>query len=161
MRDAKGFLSDAPCRATVARRNIPTSMKTFTLADANRTLPLVSRIVRDLVARYPRWRELVAEYELMTASERADAPDPRATDLERQVAALAREIDGYIHELAELGAEARNPLDSGLVDFPGTHDGRPIFLCWRLGEQTIEHWHERDGGFAGRQPIDTLVFADR
>lgn len=161
MRGANTFLSAAPCRATVARRNIPTTMKTFTLADANRTLPLVSRIVRDLVARYPRWRELVDEYELMTAGERADAPDPRLTDLERQVAALAREIDGYIHELAELGAEARNPLDSGLVDFPGTHDGRPIFLCWRLGEETIEHWHERDGGFAGRQPIDTLAFADR
>lgn len=136
-------------------------MKTFTLADANRTLPLVSRIVRDLVARYPRWRELVDEYELMTASDGADAPDPRMTDLERQVAALAREIDGYIHELAELGAEARSPLDSGLVDFPGTHDGRPIFLCWRLGEEMIEHWHERDGGFAGRHPIDTLAFADR
>ena len=54
-------------------------MKTFTLADANRTLPLVSRIVRDLVERYPRWRELVDEYELMTSSQRADAPDPRAT----------------------------------------------------------------------------------
>lgn len=136
-------------------------MKTFTLADANRTLPLISRIVRDLVERYPRWRELVDEYELMTSSQRADVPDPRAAQLERQVTALAREIDGYIHEVTELGAEVRNPLDSGLVDFPGMHDGRPIFLCWRLGEETIEHWHERDGGFAGRQPIDTLLFADR
>lgn len=135
--------------------------KTFTLADANRTLPLVSRIVRDLVARYPAWRELVEEYELLTSSQRADAPDPRAAQLERQVTALAREIDGYIHEVAELGAEARSPRDSGLVDFPGMHDGRPIFFCWRLGEETIEHWHERDGGFAGRQSIDSLEFADR
>lgn len=136
-------------------------MKTFTLADANRTLPLISRIVRDLVERYPRWRELVDEYELMTSSQRADAPDPRVAQLERQVTGLAREIDGYIHEVTELGAEVRNPLDSGLVDFPGVHDGGPIFFCWRLGEESIEHWHERDGGFAGRQPIDTLLFADR
>jgi hypothetical protein len=136
-------------------------MKTFTLAEANRTLPLISRIVRDLVSRYPSWRELVEEYELLTSSQRADAPDPRVTLLERQVAALAREIDGYIHEITELGAEARSPLDSGLVDFPGVHEGRSIFFCWRLGEEAIEHWHERDGGFAGRQPIDTLAFADR
>lgn len=134
--------------------------KTFTLADANRTLPLVSRIVRDLVARYPAWRELVEEYELLTSSQRADAPDPRVEQLERQVTAVAREIDGYIHEVTELGAEAQSPLDSGLVDFPGVHDGRPIFLCWRLGEESIEHWHERDGGFAGRQLIDALEFAD-
>jgi hypothetical protein len=135
--------------------------KSFTLADANRTLPLVSRIVRDLVARYPAWRELVDEYELMTSSQNVDEPDPRVEQLERRVTAVAREIDGYIHEVTELGAEVRSPLDSGLVDFPGTHDGRPIFLCWRLGEEVIEHWHERDGGFAGRQRIDALEFADR
>ena len=135
--------------------------KRFTLADANRTLPLVSRIVRDLVARYPVWRELVDEYELMTSSQRVDEPDPRVALLERQVTACAREIDGYIRELTELGAEVREPYDSGLVDFPGIHEGRTIFYCWRLGEETIDHWHERDGGFAGRQPIDALEFADR
>ncbi|HSU92891.1 MAG TPA: DUF2203 domain-containing protein [Gemmatimonadaceae bacterium] len=135
--------------------------KSFTLAGANKTLPLVSRIVRDLVARYPVWRELVDEYELMSSSLRVDEPDPRVAQLERQVTAIAREIDGYVRELSELGAEVRIPYDSGLVDFPGTHEGRTIFFCWRLGEETIEHWHERDGGFAGRQPIDALEFADR
>jgi len=135
--------------------------KSFTLAGANKTLPLVSRIVRDLVARYPVWRELVDEYELMSSSQRVDEPDPRVAQLERQVTVIAREIDGYVRELSELGAEVRIPYDSGLVDFPGTHEGRAIFFCWRLGEETIEHWHERDGGFAGRQPIDALEFADR
>jgi hypothetical protein len=135
--------------------------KSFTLAGANKTLPLVSRIARDLVARYPVWRELVDEYELMTSSQRVDEPDPRVAQLERQVTTLAREIDGYVRELSELGAEVRIPYDSGLVDFPGTHEGRAIFFCWRLGEESIEHWHEREGGFAGRQPIDALEFADR
>lgn len=159
-RDASGRVAP-PCRATRARRNIPAMKNSFTLADANRTLPLVSRIVRDLVARYPAWRELVDEYELMTSSQNIDEPDPDVEQLERRVTAVAREIDGYIHEVTELGAEVRSPLDSGLVDFPGTHEGRPIFFCWRLGEEVIEHWHERDGGFAGRQPIDALEFADR
>jgi hypothetical protein len=135
--------------------------KTFTLADANRTLPLVSRIVRDLVARYSAWRALVEEFELLTSSQRADAPDPRVAHLERQITALAKEIDGYIQEVTELGAEVRDPHDSGLIDFPGTHDGRSIFFCWKLGEDVIEYWHERGGGFAGRQPIDALEFADR
>ena len=135
--------------------------KTFSLADANRTLPLISRIVRDLIARYPAWRELVDEYELMSSIQHVDDPDPGLEQLERRVSALAREIDGYIHEVTELGAEVRSPLDSGLVDFPGRHDGRAIFFCWKMGEEVIEHWHERDGGFAGRQLIDALEFADR
>ena len=133
--------------------------KTFTLADANRTLPLVSRIVRDLVARYPAWRDLVSEYELLTASQRADAPDPRVEQLEREVSSLAREIDGYIAEVTELGAVVQSPLDSGLVDFPGINDGRSIVGGVRLGEEAIEDWDERDGGFAGRQPIRALGFA--
>jgi hypothetical protein len=135
--------------------------KTFTLAEANRTLPLISRIVRDLVDRYPVWRELVEEYELPTSSQRTEVPDPRMAPLERRVSSLAREIDGYIHEVTELGAEVRSPLDSGLVDFPGRHDGRAIFFCWKMGEEVIEHWHEQGGGFAGRQPIVALEFADR
>ena len=55
--------------------------------------------------------------------------------------------------LASLGAEAKAPLDAGLVDFPGEMDGRLIYLCWRLGEPSIQHWHEIDAGFAGRQPL--------
>jgi hypothetical protein len=135
--------------------------KSFTLADANRTLPLISRIVRDLVARYPAWRDLLDQYEVMAANQRADAVDPGAQQLEREVNAIAREIDGYIRELTDLGVEVRSPLDSGLVDFPGLLDDRRIFFCWRLGEEAIDHWHEVDAGFAGRQPLDTHALADR
>ena len=33
------------------------------------------------------------------------------------------------------------------------HEGRLVFLCWRLGEDAVTHWHELDAGVAGRQPI--------
>jgi hypothetical protein len=45
------------------------------------------------------------------------------------------------------------PADAGLVDFPGKIAGRRVFLCWRLGEQAVEYWHDVDAGFAGRQPL--------
>ncbi len=44
-------------------------------------------------------------------------------------------------------------IEHGLLDFPTTLDGRWVFLCWRLGEDRVSHWHELDGGFAGREPI--------
>lgn len=43
-------------------------------------------------------------------------------------------------------------LDRGLVDFPAILQGREVFLCWEEGEDDVEHWHELDGGFAGREP---------
>ena len=32
-------------------------------------------------------------------------------------------------------------LERGLVDFPSQRGGRPVFLCWELGETNVSHWH--------------------
>lgn len=125
----------------------------FTADQATKTLPLVSSIVRDIVRLYAKWRERVAELELAAATARADDPDPRLPELERDTQALAAEIESCIREIQALGAEYKTPLDAGLVDFPADLDGRPVYLCWRMGETAVEHWHEIDGGFAGRQPL--------
>jgi hypothetical protein len=131
-------------------------MKTFTIAEANRTLPLVTRIVQDIVRKFVPWRELVEEYEVIKAGESLDQRDPRSDVLEREVEALAREIDGYIRELAELGVECKDPA-RGLVDFPGEIGGRRVYLCWRLGEPAVEYWHDLNAGYAGRQPLGRHV----
>lgn len=44
-------------------------------------------------------------------------------------------------------------LDRGLVDFPAIIGGREVFLCWEQDEEDIEHWHDLDSGFAGREPL--------
>ncbi len=48
-------------------------------------------------------------------------------------------------------------ISTGLLDFPGEADGRPIWLCWRLGEASVTAWHTPDEGFAGRRPIGELA----
>jgi len=131
-------------------------MKTFTVEEANRTLPLVSRIVEDIVRHFIPWRDLVQEYELLKAGESLSDPDPRATVLEREVQALAQEIDGYLRELAELGVQCKDP-GLGLVDFPGEVDGRQVYLCWRFGEPAVEYWHDLNAGYAGRQRLRTAA----
>jgi hypothetical protein len=42
----------------------------------------------------------------------------------------------------------------GLLDFPSERDGRPVFLCWKPGESAVGYWHDIEGGYAGRQPLD-------
>ena len=129
----------------------------YTVEQANRTLPLVSRIVGDIVALYPRWRERVSEIEIRAGGVTVDEPDPRTSELEREAQEIAAEIDGCIREIRDLGIEYRLPLDAGLVDFPGEREGRRIFLCWRLGETAVAHWHETDAGYAGRRPIEDEI----
>ena len=55
--------------------------KLFTLAEAERTLPLVRRIVQDLAAEYPAWRAAVGRFEILTGGARADlTPTPFGAD---------------------------------------------------------------------------------
>ncbi|HET7622554.1 MAG TPA: DUF2203 domain-containing protein [Gemmatimonadaceae bacterium] len=129
----------------------------YTVEQANRTLPLVSRIVDDIVTLYPRWRDRVSEIEIRAGGATVDDPDPRTVELEREAQEIAAEIDGCIREIRDLGIEYRLPLDAGLVDFPGEREGRRIFLCWRLGETAVAHWHETDAGYAGRRPIEDEI----
>lgn len=126
----------------------------YTVEDANRTLPLVRRIVSDVVRDYWRWQDKVREYEEVAATRLANEPNEDAQRLERETEQLAREIDGYIAEIRQLGVEIKG-LDTGLVDFPGEVNGKPAFLCWQLGEESVQYWHEEDAGFAGRQPLSS------
>jgi hypothetical protein len=139
------------------RATMPTPAFThFTVDQANRALPLVRRIVEDIVHGFAEWRERVHEFEAAAALSSADAPDPRADALQREAQRLAADIDGCVRELTALGVEFKG-FDLGLVDFPGDVDGQPVFLCWRLGEPAVQHWHARDAGYAARQPLDGAV----
>ena len=45
-------------------------------------------------------------------------------------------------------------LDRGLLDFPAIRDGEEVYLCWvETEEDFIEHWHDLDSGYSGREPL--------
>lgn len=120
----------------------------FTLAEANSTLPLVTRIVADIVRVNSEATAL--QEQLETLAEGKD--QTHATkELERRVARLGELVD----ELSEVGAELKD-YRTGLIDFIGRHDGHDVFLCWKLGEEKIAYWHELAAGFAGRKPVSQL-----
>lgn len=132
-------------------------MQLFTVDHANRTLPLVRRIVEDIVREHRRWQEAIVELDLLLSGARADMPDPRAIALEREVQTIARDIDQFQGELEALGIQLKDRR-IGLIDFPSEMDGRRVLLCWRLGEPAVQYWHDEQSGYAGRQPLSpTLV----
>jgi hypothetical protein len=133
--------------------------KLFSLQDAERTLPLVRRIVQDLTHEYPAWRAAVSRFELLTGGARADWGETGELLAAREdVARHADRINQYLQELEAIGCVFKG-FDAGLVDFYSLREDRPIFLCWKLGEERITHWHEIDAGFSGRQPIDGAILS--
>lgn len=122
--------------------------KTFTLEHANKTLPLVGRIVEDLVDLY---RQMATTQQRLAGELASIERDRLERDAERQ----ERQFDLFVDELIDVGCELKD-ANIGLVDFIGRHDGRDVYLCWRLGEKKIEFWHELHAGFGGRRPVSTL-----
>jgi hypothetical protein len=58
-----------------------------------------------------------------------------------------------MERIEEMGVVVKD-LDVGLVDFPTLFRGEEVYLCWRMDEDDIDHWHGVNEGFAGRKPID-------
>jgi hypothetical protein len=117
----------------------------------------VRRIVSDITALHPRWRDLVYRYELVAVKARPDwGESPEQLELSRQIEAIAADISRYQSELEEVGCVFKG-FEQGLVDFYGQIDGRDVFWCWKNGEEKIEYWHEIEAGYAGRQMIPETV----
>ncbi|MBI4353296.1 MAG: DUF2203 domain-containing protein [Candidatus Omnitrophica bacterium] len=116
-------------------------VKLFTLKEANQMLPLVRRIVQDILAAGKRFRMLSSELGAQTEN------DQEALDQMNQ-------LQGLFRELEELGCSYKDwDFSAGLVDFPAVIGGREVFLCWRSDEEKIRYYHEVDAGFTGRKLI--------
>ncbi|HID74637.1 MAG TPA: DUF2203 family protein [Planctomycetaceae bacterium] len=129
--------------------------KTFTLAEANAALPLVRAIVEDLrqlANQVVQRRERLAMLRPQRDRRPGDPYQEELDQIQQELEEDTRRLQGYVQELRDLGVEPKSATQ-GLVDFPAVLDGRPVFLCWKLGEPEILYYHDRDAGFRGRRPL--------
>lgn len=129
--------------------------KLFTVEEANATLPLVRAIVADLSKLSREVIECRERLSVLMAGRDSDEKTPYREELaqiEEELEKDSRRLQEYVDELRQLGVEPKNALE-GLVDFPSRMDDRVVYLCWKLDEPEVLHWHELDAGFVGRQPL--------
>ena len=137
-----------------APKPVEAKRKYFSVEEANKTLPLVKAIVSDVVHQFQIVTELKQRLMAVQSDKRRSAGDPYSEELAQSQSELESEeekLATYIDELTRLGVEWKG-ID-GLCDFYSIMDGREVYLCWRLGEPQVLHWHELNAGVAGRQPL--------
>jgi hypothetical protein len=138
-----------------ATRTPPKGKRYFTPAEANAALPLVRAIVTDVTRLAAELRERHERVARFRPNERSGLLEAHREELLQVQADLERgqeQMKEYEKELRHLGIELKDCF-TGLVDFPCRMDGREVYLCWRLGEPEVGHWHELEAGFAGRQKL--------
>ena len=105
-------------------------------------------LARDMIERRHRLDQLASG----RSTSKSDPYSEELAQIEEELEKDTERLMGYAEELQELGVEPKGAAE-GLVDFPHVLEGRLVYLCWKYNEPEILFWHERDAGFAGRQPL--------
>jgi hypothetical protein len=125
-----------------------TEIKYFTPSEAKKTLPLVRKIVKDILDTSREMRTIADEIGQNVEK------DPR-------IQKLADDIEEFMKELEEIGCYFKDwNFSIGLIDFPAIIDSKEVFLCWRSDEDEILYYHDMEAGFAGRKLIPPEEFMD-
>lgn len=125
-----------------------TDLKYFTPSEAKKTLPLVRKIVKDILETSREMR--------LIADEIGDS-----VESDSRILKFADNIEGFMKELEEIGCFFKDwNFSIGLIDFPAIIDGKDVLLCWRSDEDDIMYYHEIEAGFAGRKLIPSEELTD-
>jgi hypothetical protein len=130
---------------------MPHFQKHFTVEEANALLPELIGLLQDLKTERDH---LVLEWQNAAPVVRASPRNGGGAQASAYVAGLLR-LNRLLKGFAERGVLVKD-VDMGLVDFPYLMGEEEVLLCWKLGEDRVEYWHDLESGYQGRRPIDEL-----
>ena len=121
-----------------------TETKYFTPSEAKKTLPLVKKIVKDILDTTREMRLIAEDVDGKIES----------SNTWNQIQKMVSEVNGFIQELEEVGCLYKDwNFTIGLVDFPSIIDAREVYLCWRSDEDDIKFYHALEEGYSARKSI--------
>jgi hypothetical protein len=121
----------------------------FTLAEAQSLLPRLRSLLKEISAEWDHARGLNPEVQKARDKAQFDGYSKFGAEYVESVSHLT----SLIHQIKDMGVLLKD-ADKGLCDFPYIRQGRVVYLCWQLGEDRIQYWHDMESGFAGREPLD-------
>jgi hypothetical protein len=121
----------------------------LSLPTAQRMLPLVQRIIGDLLDSQRRLASLLPEQGRLDRQRRTLAWPERARryHVHEEVAAHEQYRLDALAELEVLGLTLMDPVE-GRVGFPTIINKRQAFFSWRPGQESLRSWH-----FAGETTL--------
>jgi hypothetical protein len=124
----------------------------FTVGEANGLLPALRPIVQRILDNLDTLRE---KSETVVRTERLLPSSPelmKSLQRNEAIARLIQEVKCLVDEINAYGCICKG-IEEGLVDFPCMLGGEIVFLCWRLGEESVGQWQNIEEGCAGGKPL--------
>lgn len=126
----------------------------FSIEEADEMLVRIEPLARTIADNRRAVMHLTNDLLALQEDARSDRKVEAATLINKQTELdfLIKIINESLEAIEELGAQPKD-LDTGLIDFPSILEGRPVLLCWKLGEESIGFYHSYEEGFSGRKPL--------
>ena len=121
----------------------------FTVSEAQSLLPRLRTVLAEVGQEWEHIRRLNPEIQ----KARDSAPLDGFSKFGVEYVGSVSHLTSLIHQIKDLGVLLKD-AEKGLCDFPYIKDGRMVYLCWQLGEDSIQYWHDIETGFAGRERLD-------
>jgi hypothetical protein len=128
----------------------------YGIDEANERLQELRPMLEQLRADRDRVAEVQRELERGRLTNGSAEHAEQLAELEDEIREIVRRMQTTVAQIDAWGVTLRE-IGTGLIDFPALAMGRPIWLCWRLGEDDIAWWHEANTGFDSRQPLSELT----
>lgn len=147
---------------------------TFTLNEAQALIPTLKKL---FIHANEELAEIASELERVNklytdAEKKMDLPSPpdetveslrlRRSDFQDAISELSRvqnwyvdRVECWVDKISSYGVIIRN-LREGLIDFPCEDGDFRYYLCWKMDEEAVRHWHGIHEGFSSREALDTL-----
>ncbi|MBL8150620.1 MAG: DUF2203 domain-containing protein [Blastocatellia bacterium] len=123
-------------------------MKLFSVEEANRLIPELQPLVRQVAILWQNITDLQPEIQLARNNAEFGGGSPVGAYYIEEVTTFLKAVN----RVEKRGVLIKD-YKIGLCDFPHLRDGRIIYLCWKMDEDLVHYWHEVDAGFSGRQPL--------
>jgi hypothetical protein len=121
----------------------------FTRAEANELIPQLRSYFT--VIRRAKTVLVQTSDDIKKAS--ANAESGGGSRFGRVYIQALHDVSSNLQSIQDLGVVVKD-VNAGLCDFPYSHEGRIVYLCWKLGETEIRWWHELSLGYKDRLPLE-------
>lgn len=108
-------------------------IKIFSIEEANRALVLVRPIAKDIYDLIQKISNLKID--------NIEEGTPLHQDILKELQSDNFKLIHYLEELHAIGVVVTD-LQNVVIDFPGEHNGKEVFFCWKYDEPEVYYFHD-------------------
>ncbi len=136
-------------------------LRTFTVEEAQALIPNLTALLIQLKEKQKKAMGLETQIDALEliADRESERSVQELNQLIEKHHAEATEFYAIVDKIHGHGCVLKD-AQTGLIDFYAVINGKVVYLCWKLGEKAIDHWHDVGKGFSSREPLANLLHGE-